>query len=342
MTARERALTVFKFQAPDKACFDLMEGTTWDPMGAYFYHNYNCRQNEDVLNLLDCDFRWSHLFNADCPLSPEGKAWHKPHGYSDSAGGFLPADVHSVSEVDKLFNPDPYIRPIPDFKAMREAYPDKALVFCIPWTPIFSGACTLFGIEEAMVRMLTEPEVFKAFAIKQGEYLKEYTRLAICAGASEYCDFYWTGDDFSHEKGLFISTGLWRKMIRPYLEPAIRLARDSGLHTLFHSCGAVSDVYGDFIDMGIEAHIGVQTSARGMDIHTLAENFGGRIVIFGGVDAQTTLVSGTPEQVQSQVYENMAAFEGCGGYIVSNAHHSLPDIKGENIVAMARAAGRNV
>ena len=340
MTARERALTVFHYQVPDKTCFDLLEGTVWDRLGYFFHTEYGCRQNEDVLNLLDCDFRWSHLFETDSPLAETENAWVSPRSYSDALGGYPLAEVASVADVDRLFKPDAAERPMPDFKRMRETYPDKALIFAIPWTPIFSGACSLFGMEKAMVTMALEPEIFKAFAIKQSEYLADYLRLALKAGVHKYCDFFWTGDDFAHGRGMLLSPDLWRKLVRPYLEPAIRLAKDSGMHTLFHSCGAVSEVYGDFIDMGIDAHNGVQTSAVGMDIHSLARRFGGKIVIFGGVDAQTTLVSGTPEAVERQVRENIAAFTHCGGYIVSNSHHGLPDIKGENIVAMANAAGR--
>ena len=340
MTARERALAIFAFENTDRTCFDLMEGSTWDMLGYYFHKNYGCAQNEDVLNLMDADFRWSHIFGADRPLKTEEGEWRSHASYSDNTGARMLQNVHTAHEVDLLFNPDPSVRPIPDFKAMREKYPDKALVCCIGWTPIFSCACEHFGIEEAMVRMLTEPEVFKALAIKQCEYLTEYTRLSLEAGAREYCDFIWFGDDFSYDKGPLFSPELYRKMIKPYQAPAILLSRDAGLHTLFHSCGACSILYDDFMDIGIECHIGVQTSGDDMDIRYLAERFGGRFVIFGGVDAQTTLVDCTPDEVYEQTRENMRAFEDCGGYIVSNSHFGLPDIKPENIVAMARAAGR--
>ena len=342
MTGRERALAIFKYQTPDRTSFDLLEGTVWDRLGYFFRTNYGCKINEDVLELLDCDFRWSHRFEMDDPLAESENDWVCPQGYSDSVGEYLLANVSSVAEVDKLFNPDASERPMPNFKKMRETHPDKALIFTIPWTPIFSGACGVFGMEEAMIKMALEPEIFKAFAIKQSEYLIEYLRLALKADVHKYCDFFWTGDDFAHGRGMMISPDSWRKMIRPYLEPTIRLAKDSGMHTLFHSCGAVSEVYGDFIDMGVDGHNGVQTGAIGMDVQSLVKNFGGKIVVFGGVDAQTTLVSGTLEDVDRQVEENIAAFEKCGGYIVSNSHQGLPDIKGENIVEMAKAAGREV
>jgi len=342
LTARARAAAVFKYAQTDRPCFDLQEGTVWSSLGYYFRKEHGAATDADVLDLLDCDFRWSHKFEQPSEL-PATEADVKGLGggnYSDSSGGYLLAGAETVAEVDSLFSPDPYARPIPDFKRMRAMFPDKALVFCVPWTPFFSGACSLFGMERAMIAMLTTPELYRAFAIKQKEYLCEYIRLAIKAGAAEYCDFFWTGDDFSTENALMLSPALWRKLVKPYLKEAFGIAKSAGLRTLFHSCGAVWEVYGDFIEMGIDAHIGVQTSCKNMDIESLRRNIGGKLVIFGGVDAQTTLIKCAPEEVYNETRRNMAVFDDCGGYIVSNSHHGLPDIPGANIMAMAKAAGR--
>ncbi|MCL2517806.1 MAG: hypothetical protein FWF15_04510 [Oscillospiraceae bacterium] len=344
MNGRERAAAVFKYRQTDIPCFDLMEGTVWDSVGYYFRKAHGLRNAEDVIDFLDCDFRWSHLFGKTLPLPDSDDAVRGLSGtnYSDSSGGYLLSDTVSVADIDRLFNPDPYKREIPDFEKMRRKFPDKALVFCVPWTPFFSGACSFFGMERAMITMLTEPELYYAFAIKQKEYLCEYIRLAIRAGAAEYCDFFWTGDDFASENGLILSPAHWRKLVKPYLKEAFDIAKTAGMLTLFHSCGAVSEVYPDFIEMGIDSHIGVQTSGKGMDIERLARDFGGKLVIFGGIDAQTTLIKCTSAQVERETRRNIGAFADCGGYIVSNSHHGLPDIPGENLAAMARAAGRRI
>ena len=342
MTARERALAVFRFEGTDRPCFDLMEGTVWPKLGHYLRGKYGALTNEAALNLLDADFRWSHLYGKELPLAAEDPKWEIHSAYSDAIGNRLLADAHTAREVDRLFRPDPAARPIPDFRAMRAEFPDKALVCCIGWTPIFSCACEHFGIEGAMIRMAAERETYKALAIKQSEYLTEYTRLSLEAGAAEACDFIWFGDDFSYDRGPLISPAMYRELIKPYQAPALLLSKSRGLRTLFHSCGACSELYEDFIDIGIDCHIGVQTSGDGMGIHELAAKIGGRLVIFGGVDAQTTLVDGTPGEVRAQTLFNMAAFRECGGYIVSNSHHGLPDIRPENVVAMAEAAGRDI
>ena len=342
MTARERALAIFRYEDTDKVCFDLMESRVWDSIGNYFCVEQGLETDEDVREFLDCDFRWSQEFGDAKPLprTKEEIVGLSHKNYSDSQGGYLLGDVTSVAEVDKLFNPDPYEREMPDFRAMREKYPDKALVFCVSWTPFFSGACSVFGMEKAMMTMALEPELYHAFAIKQKEYQCEYVRLAMEAGVAEYCDFFWGGDDFAAESGLLLSPDLWRSLIKPYWKEVFDIPKSKGMNTLFHSCGAVSEVYPDFIEIGIDSHIGVQTSAKGMDIERLAKDFGGDIVIFGGVDAQTTLVQGTMESVEREVKRNIDAFADCGGYIVSNSHFGLPDIPGENLVAMAQGAGR--
>ena len=342
MTSKERAIAVFNYRQTDVPCFDLQEGAVWSSLGYYFYDKYGISTDSEALDFLGCDFRWSHNFDKYTPL-PKSKDEVKGlsgANYSDSSGGYLLAGAKSAAEVDALYNPDPSQREMPDFKAMRDQYPDKALVFCVPWTPFFSGACSLFGMERAMIAMITEPEIYRAFAIKQCEYLCEYIRLAIRAGAAEYCDFFWTGDDFATENALMLSPELWRKLVKPYLKEAFGIAKSAGMYTLFHSCGAVWEVYADFIDIGIDSHIGVQTSCKNMDAASLSREIGGKLVVFGGVDAQTTLVKCTPGEVYEETRRNMAAFENCGGYVVSNSHHGLPDIPGENIMAMAKAAMR--
>lgn len=332
MTHRERVLKTFGFEQTDRPAFDLMESAIWPSLGEFFSKEYQLNTTEEVMDFLDSDFRWSLTW----PKTEEADGKEKKFTV-EVEEGYL-SDVDSVAELDRKMQLDPETVDIPDFKAIREKYPDHALIFCPGWMPAFYNACRDFGMSNALCMMITDPEIISAYATKMGEYAHEVLMRGIRAGAGEYCDFYWMGDDFSGEESMMLSPELWRKLFRPQLAKQVRTARDAGMKVLFHSCGAVDAVYGDFIDMGINAHCGVQTSARNMNIERLAKEYGGKLVIYGGVDAQTTLVSCTPGQVEEQVRKNINVFRDCGGYVVSNSHHGLPDIKGENIVAMSRAA----
>ena len=109
------------------------------------------------------------------------------------------------------------------------------------------------------------------------------------------------------------------------------------MYVFHHSCGAVSPILPDLIDIGVDALVVFQTTAAGMDLKSIAAEFGGRLVFYGGIDAQNLLCYGTVEEVEAQVRANATAFAKCGGYIVANSH-SISSIKGDNLVAMCEAA----
>ena len=78
--------------------------------------------------------------------------------------------------------------------------------------------------------------------------------------------------------------------------------------------------------------------AAGMDPESIARDFGGRLAFYGGVDCQRLLTFGTPDEVRTEVGRNVRAFAQCGGYVVSNAHCHIANIRGENVEAMIEAA----
>lgn len=335
MTKRERALAVFEYKQPDVPVFDLMENTTWPELDAYFKNTYNLGSTEEILSFLDCDFRWCFS-----QMPSDGTFYGEQGTFADSVGLRPLQGVETVMELDRKYNPDPGRVSIPDFKGMRDKFPEHGLIFCLAGLTGFSSACMQFGMMETLINTVTNPEVLQAYAMKRAELSIEVMNRGIAAGAREYCDFLWIGDDFASEKTLILSPDSWREIFKPALAKQVRAAREAGFYVMLHSCGAVSEVYRDLIEIGVNCHIGVQTSAANMSMEYLARNFGGEIVIFGGIDAQTTLIHGTPTEVEEEVKRNLSLFEKCGGYIVSNSHHTLADMPGENIVAMARACGR--
>jgi len=111
------------------------------------------------------------------------------------------------------------------------------------------------------------------------------------------------------------------------------------MHFWLHSCGNIELFIPDLIEMGVNGLCVVQTSANNMNLADLAEKYRNQIVFWGAVDAQQVLPKLTPEEVEAEVLRNLALFPS-GGYVVANSHHSMSDIKGENIEAMCRAVKR--
>lgn len=90
------------------------------------------------------------------------------------------------------------------------------------------------------------------------------------------------------------------------------------------------------VNLGADVIHPIQALAQDMDAVTLKENFEGKAVFCGGVDAQHLLVNGTPEMVTRKVKELKQLFPT--GLIISPSHEAiLPDIPPANIEALFNA-----
>ena len=69
--------------------------------------------------------------------------------------------------------------------------------------------------------------------------------------------------------------------------------------TFYHTCGSILAFLDDFIEAGVDIINPVQCSAAGMEAQGLKDQYGDKLVFWGGgVDTQQTLPFGTPEQVR--------------------------------------------
>jgi len=334
MNSRQRVLKTLNFEPVDRPPFDLMEGCVWNELFDYFRNQFDLQEPGQVIEFLDPDFRWTFLEYIGPEVGPD-ETWQdgqKQVRSVEVAEGPL-SKSNSLKEIDAYPWPDPADYGSADYAAARERWPEKALVFCSGWMPLFWNACTLFGVEAAVINMVERDDLFDEVVQRQHAFTMDILqRVAPIAGRS--CDLAWLGDDFAHQQNMMVSPGLWRKRIKPYLAEQVKVLRDCGMLVLFHSCGAVRPVLQDLIEIGVNALLVFQTTAKGMDAVSIVKEFGGKLGFYGGVDVQHLLSSGTHEDVKRTVLDNIKAFEPFGGYIVANSHHTIPSIRGDNILAM--------
>lgn len=343
MTHRERVLNTLRFQPVDRAPYDLMEGAVWGELQAYFRDTHGLNTPAEVIDYLDTDFRWIGLRytgpQAQPPEQPSNVAIEQVFS-GRYAGGAL-ADAQSVSDVLRYPWPDPNYWQPEDYAAARAQWPQHALVFGHSWMPLFWTACEAFGMEEALIKMHLQPDVFEAFIAGQHEmYLDILTRAL--AAAQGVCDICWLGDDYASQQAMLFAPERWRTLIKPYLAQHVALARAHGLFVLFHSCGNVRAILPDLIEIGVNGLLVFQTTANEMDAQSIARDFGGDMAFYGGIDVQHLLSHGTPDEVTAAVRHNVQAFTPCGGYIVANSHHGVSTIQGRNIEAMCQAAREGI
>jgi len=252
-----------------------------------------------------------------------------------TAPGFFEA-YDDPSRIDEFDWPDPakYIAPRACRAAVEAAPPDRAVVGIL-WSAHFQDACAAFGMETALMKMLQEPDMFRAIIDRITEFYLAANRIFYEA-AHQKLDAVLIGNDLGSQTGLMLSPQLIREFVLPGTKRLVAQAKQYGLKVIHHSCGAVSDIIPDLIDAGVDVIHPIQALAAGMDPRSLRARFGDRVSFCGGVDAQYLLVDGNPQEVRDKVRELKALFPT--GLILSPSHEAiLPDTKPANIKALFEA-----
>jgi hypothetical protein len=105
-------------------------------------------------------------------------------------------------------------------------------------------------------------------------------------------------DDWGSQKALLISPALWRTMFKPLYREYCQLIKEHGKFVFFHSDGNIEAIYGDMIDVGVDA---INSQLFCMDIEKLGALYSGKITFHGEIDRQHLLPFGTPAQVREAV-----------------------------------------
>jgi uroporphyrinogen decarboxylase len=128
----------------------------------------------------------------------------------------------------------------------------------------------------------------------------------------------------------------WREFVAPYLGRLLARAHAHGLRTMLHSCGNVSDIVGDLMELGLDILHPVQPEA--VNILELKGEFGRDLTFCGGISTQRLLPYGTPEEIRREVRRTIGVMSRGGGYITEPGITLQADVPTENLVAVIEAA----
>ena len=199
---------------------------------------------------------------------------------------------------------------------------------------------TLGRPTEWLAMLMTEKDTCHEMMDKSVESSIKCLRL-INEAVGDYC-FAWgiAADDSGTQRGEFINPDLWVEMMKPHYKKLCDwIHRNTRMKTFFHCCGSIYHLIPHLIDVGVDILNPIQTSAVGMESNRLKEEFGNRLVFWGGgCDTQQILTTATPEEVRQHVKERLKTFAPGGGYIFNQIHNIQANVPPENIAAMLDAA----
>jgi len=193
---------------------------------------------------------------------------------------------------------------------------------------MFERAWTIRGMENLLSDMALTPgfvhDLMDAICDFNIEIIDEMLTLDI--------DGFHFGDDWGQQRKLIMGPGHWRVFIKPRMARMIGRAKKAGKSVSLHSCGDISDVFDDLIEIGLDCYQTFQPEIY--DIKKIKQTYGKDLSFWGGMSTQQMLPFETPDGVKQKCTEIMRVMKPGGGFIAAPTHSMPADIPPENVVAM--------
>lgn len=200
----------------------------------------------------------------------------------------------------------------------------------------FERAWSLRGMQDLMMEFYTEPSFVESLFERILEYNMDIIGTALSVEVDgRGIDGFYFGDDYGQQRGMLMSPDTWRQFIRPGLQTMFAAVKDAGKTAALHSCGNISEILPDLIDIGLDIYQTVQPEIY--DLHELKKEFGGSLTFWGAVSTQRDLPFLKPEEVKALLRRTIDVLGKNGGYIAAPTHQIPGDVPVENVIAFAEA-----
>ena len=375
MTSRERVLTAINHEQPDRMPLVIgvnnATGIKMKPYrgikniaGIQAPDNYiyewpelgTAEIDEETMRRLHCDVR------GVLDLEPENirKRNRERDPHSDcldswgsgqmeiTPGNWFPG-IHPLAEAKTIGDLESY-RGWPDMSdpsriahvhetARRLAEENQFAIMATPWLLFpFERAHAMQGMEPYLLNMAMDPDFARAMLEKIAAYCKQLMGHFL-EELGDNVDIIKIGDDLGTQNSLMISPKMYRDILKPIHADFISFIKSrTKAKILFHSCGDVAPLIGDFIDIGVDILNPIQTSTGSIsDLPSLKKRFGKNMVFCGGIDSHRILPFGSVEEVRQEVRRVMQALGPGGGCMIGAVHTVMNDVPPENVLAMVDA-----
>lgn len=228
--------------------------------------------------------------------------------------------------------PDPEkIMELDGIPAFLEKNKDRFIIGAIGFS-LYERAWILRGIEPILMDIVGEQEFVEELFDRIIEF-----NIAIVKRLCQFkIDAFHFGDDWGQQHGLIMGPRIWRKLFKPRLKKMYDLVHSFGLPVSIHSCGDITEVIPDLIEIGVNIVSPLQAEA--LDFDFLKREYGKDITFWGGVSTQKTLPYGKPEDVRKEVKERIRVLSKQGGYVLGPSHEVQGDVPLDNLLALIDAA----
>ncbi len=238
-----------------------------------------------------------------------GVGWQS-HGHEWESYPSYPA-CNTIQElVEHPFPPpEAMLAGLPE--AIAKVNRDESLVLVYQPRGLFERSHLMFGMERLLMAWIEYPDELMHFYNRLADYYVEIAKLQLQLDM----DGFRVADDYGTQRALMVSPDQWRQYIKPGLARWIGVYKDAGKFFFMHSCGYISAVMDDLVEIGIDVIDSLNPSA-GNELGEWKKKYGDRISFMGGVDTHRVLSRGKPEEVREEVKLRLRQLGQGGGFIL--------------------------
>ena len=252
------------------------------------------------------------------PLQGGSDDWGVRWLGTDSAEGSYPDD-RPVLTIDQVRSFEP---PGTDWSAVTEELRrqveakarEDTLLIAYNEAILFERGRLLLGTTGFLIAVAEEPESVEILLDKITAYQQSLTGALMNAGVAGVR----FTDDWGTQNALFVSPQCWRKLVKPRLKTLYDIVKQHGGLVFQHSCGHIDEIVPDLIEIGLDVLDPCQPSAN--DIFQWKRRYGDKLAFMGGLDTQSYLSFGSPEEVEAAVSKVVSVMGEGGGYIAAPSH----------------------
>lgn len=202
---------------------------------------------------------------------------------------------------------------------------------------ILNGTGSLMGMERVYAALAGEDPAWELLVRRRLAHALAVTERGLAA-AKGRIDFLWIGEDLGSQRGPLCSLATWRRVLRPWHQRLVDVARAHGAAVMLHTCGASSPFFDDLAAMGVAAIDTLQPDALGMEATRVKGGWGDRLAFHGGVGTGGVTANGSAAEAGAEAARVIATYMAGGGYAFSPAHALQDDTPIANVLAIYDAA----
>ncbi len=222
---------------------------------------------------------------------------------------------------------------VAEIKVMDEEY---AIMLYLPGGIIHRGYA-MRSFEKYLKDLYKNKEALQRLMTRLCDYWVDTAKQMIEAAGPENIDNVFFGEDLSTQEGcMFDPEGIYATYIKPHHRRMVETVKSyrRDMKVVFHCCGSAYSFIPHLIDIGVDGLNPVQVTAKNMEPERLKEEFGDKICFWGGINSQSVLPFGTPEEVRKETRRIISILGEGGGYVLNSVHNIQPEVPPENVVAM--------